>query len=88
MKPDSYIEPEPQKTFNKVNFPINESLNSLKEVTNEDPYPNLPRIPFNVAATLVITGLIIQTYCVYHQEPVGWGPIIRPWQLLSIFWPF
>ena len=47
-------------------------------VNKNDPYPNLPKIPFNVAATIVVTGLIIQTYCFYYTEPVGWWPL----------WPF
>jgi len=31
-----------------------------------------------VALTIVVTGLMIQTYCFYYQEPVGWWPL----------WPF
>ena len=70
VRSDLYIKPHPD-----FKPPLPETLNYLNK---DDPYPNLPRIPFNVALTIVVTGLMIQTYCFYYQEPVGWWPL----------WPF
>lgn len=70
VRSDLYIKPHPD--FNPP------SPDSISYVNKNDPYPNLPKIPFNVAATVVVTGLIIQTYCFYYTEPVGWWPL----------WPF
>ena len=72
VRSDVYIKPHPD-----TKPPIIESLDSLKEETSSS--NNLPKIPFNVAITIVATGLIIQTYCFYYQDPVGWWPFSLLW---------